>query len=72
MTNDSVLLQLLYLCVDHDSKSGLFKAMSLLCGSEVDPNNTEVDSKVTCYTVSCSTMAHREIVNYQWSLSVSC
>lgn len=42
--NEFVLLQLLYLSADHESRSGLFKAMSLLCGSEVDPNNTEVDS----------------------------
>ena len=42
-----VLLQLLYFSADHDPKSGLFKAMSLLCGSEVDPNNTEV-AKYSC------------------------
>lgn len=42
--HEFVLLQLLYLSADHDPRIGLFKAMSLLCGSGVDPNNTEVDS----------------------------
>ena len=42
--------------------------MSLLCGSEVDPNNTEVDS--IC-SIAYVTMAYRETVNYQWSWSPS-
>lgn len=41
------LKMLLHFSADHDSRSGLFKAMSLLCGSEVDPNNTEGDNELS-------------------------
>ena len=64
-------LQLLYFSADHDPRIGLFKAISLLCGSEVDPNNIEVVNLLNVTVYTSTIITYRETINCQKSWSVN-